>query len=297
MIKKAVIPAAGLGTRLLPATYAQPKEMLPCGRKPTIQYVVEELAAAGVKDILIITGRTKRALEDHFDHDLSLFEKLENSGKIKLLEEMKFIEKLHLNIFFTRQAQPTGLADAIYLAKDFIDNESFYVALGDTIILSNPLGQFLRRLMKVHSEKSAAGTIGLEKVRKEDVKNYGIISGTQTAEGIWNVKDLIEKPNIKAAPSQLAICGRYIFTSEIFSAIEKTPVGLGNEKQLTDSIIKLLDEKEEVWGLEMSTGERRYDIGNPTTYAIAFIELSLQDAEISKALKPYLKDLVKNFKD
>jgi UTP--glucose-1-phosphate uridylyltransferase len=293
LIRKAVIPSAGLGTRLLPATYALPKEMLPCGKKPTIQYVVEELAAAGVKDILIITGRAKRALEDHFDQDYSLLERLEHSGNKALLEEMSFIEKLKVKFYFIRQAKPTGLADAIYLAKDFVDNAPFFVALGDTIIISQPLGTHLNHLAQLHSEKSAVATIGLEKVPKEEISKYGIIKGTDYGEGIWEIADMIEKPKIELAPSQLAICGRYVFNPDLFQAIEKTPIGVGNEKQLTDSIKILIDEGNSIWGLEMDKSEKRYDIGDPFTYATAFIELSLYDPKISKQLKPYLKELVK----
>ncbi len=294
LIKKAIIPAAGLGTRLFPATYAQPKEMLPCGRKPTIHYVVEELAAAGVKDILIITGRAKRALEDHFDPDYHLLDRLKKSGKSALLEDIKFIDELDLNFFFTRQAEPTGLADAIYLAKDFMDGEPFFVALGDTVIQSDPLGNFLIRLDELYTQKSCSGVIGLEKVqKKEDIRKYGIISGKQDEMDRWRITDLIEKPAPEEAPSQVAICGRYIFNSSIFSAIEKTKPGYGNEKQLTDSIKILIEEGSEFWGLELSDDEKRYDIGNAFTYSIAFIELSLLDPTIAAQLKPYLKELAK----
>ncbi|MHA1277443.1 MAG: UTP--glucose-1-phosphate uridylyltransferase [Candidatus Helarchaeota archaeon] len=293
MIRKAVIPAAGLGTRLLPATYAQPKEMLPCGRKPTIQYVVEELAAAGVKDVLIITGRAKRALEDHFDQDFALLERLKNSGKTSLLEDTRFIEKLDINIFFTRQAEPTGLADALYLAKDFMGNEPFFVALGDTIIQSDPIGKFLVRLGELYSRKSCSGVIGLEKVKKkEEVRKYGIINGVKDETKAWKILDLIEKPSPEEAPSQVAICGRYLFDSSIFTAIERTKVGFGGEKQLTDSIKILIEEDKEFWGVELSEKEKRYDIGSAFTYTIAFIELSLLDPSIVDLLKPYLKELV-----
>lgn len=294
MIKKAVIPSAGRGTRLLPATYALPKEMLPCGVKPTIQYVVEELAAAGIKDILIITGRSKRALEDHFDPDPTLIEALEHAGNNAILEEMPFNEKLkEIHFYFTRQAKPTGLAEAVSLAKEFVDDDPFFVALGDTIIISQPSGNYLNRLAELHSEQSAVGTIGLEKVPKEDTTKYGVIKGTDYGEGIWEISDLVEKPKIEAAPSQLAICGRYIFNPDLFQAIEKTPIGIGNEKQLTDSIKILIDEGCSIWGLEMDKNEKRYDIGNPFTYSQAFIELSLQDPRINKQLRPYLKDLIK----
>lgn len=267
--------------------------MLPCGKKPTIQYVVEELVAAGVKDILFITGRAKRALEDHFDEDFTLFEKLENSGKIKLRKEMEFIDRAKVNFFFTRQAKPTGLADAVGLAKDFVDDESFYVALGDTIVHSEPVGNYLKRLADLHNKESPVGTILLEEVEKKKVQKYGIIQGTQDNQGKWKITDLIEKPTPEVAPSQLAICGRYIFTPEIFPAIEKTQEGIGGEKQLTDSIKKLIEDGRDFWGLELSKSEKRYDIGDPLSYTISFIELSLKDPEISKNLKPYLKDLVK----
>lgn len=295
MITKAVIPAAGRGTRLLPATYALPKEMLPCGKKPTIQYVVEELAAAGVKDILIITGRAKGALVDHFDIDDIFIEKLKNSGNTVLLEEMQNLEKLNVQIkyYFTRQAQPTGLADAIYLAKDFVGADPFFVALGDTIIISTPLGHYLNRLAQLYAKQSAIGIIGLEKVSREEVEKYGIIKGTEHDRGTWEITDVIEKPKMALAPSQVAICGRYIFTPEIFQAIEKTSIGIGNEKQLTDAIKILIEEKNTIWGLEMDKIEKRYDIGNPFTYAVAFLELSLLDPMINKQLRPYLKDLAK----
>jgi UTP--glucose-1-phosphate uridylyltransferase len=295
LITKAVIPAAGRGTRLLPATYALPKEMLPCGKKPTIQYVVEELAAAGVKDILIITGRAKGALVDHFDIDDIFIEKLKNSGNTVLLEEMQNLEKLNVQIkyYFTRQAQPTGLADAIYLAKDFVGADPFFVALGDTIIISTPLGHYLNRLAQLYAKQSAIGIIGLEKVSREEVEKYGIIKGTEHDRGTWEITDVIEKPKMALAPSQVAICGRYIFTPEIFQAIEKTSIGIGNEKQLTDAIKILIEEKNTIWGLEMDKIEKRYDIGNPFTYAVAFLELSLLDPMINKQLRPYLKDLAK----
>ena len=290
-IKKAVIPAAGLGTRLLPATLAQPKEMLPCGKKPTIQYVVEELKAAGVEDILFITGYAKRALEDHFD--LGSLIRFENSGKSEIIKEMQTTFS-NLKFFFTRQEKPIGLADAIGLAKEFVADEPFFVALGDTIIHSDEPGDYLKRLAQIHSEKSSVGTILLEEVAKIDVKKYGIIEGNKISPRVWQITNLIEKPTPEKAPSQVAVCGRYLFTSEIFKAIKKTEPGVGNEMQLTDSIRILLGEGREIWGLEIDeTKERRYDIGNALTFAMAFIELCLKDREIATDLKPYLKELVK----
>ncbi len=271
MIKKAVIPAAGKGTRLLPATHAQPKEMLPCGSKPTIQYVVEELEAAGIRDVLIITGSAKRALEDHLENFF---------GK----------EETNMNLFFTRQPEPTGLAKAVELAKDFTDTDPFLVALGDTIIYSEPMGDCLKRLIQLHDKNKGKATIMLEAAAKQDVSKYGIIKGKQSTEEVWQLLDLVEKPSLQAAPSHLAICGRYIFEPDIYSAIEKIERGVGNEYQLTDAIKFLLKGGAEVWGLKIHKNEKRYDIGDLITYAISFIELSLRDPKIGDALRHYLTD-------
>ena len=292
-IRKAIIPSAGLGTRLLPATIAQPKEMLPVGRKPTIQYVVEELSNAGIRDILIITGRNKRAIEDHFDTDYALLENLEERGKDKLLEEMKFLEKLKTNIFITRQSKPTGLADAVLLGEAFIDNEPFAVSLGDTIIKSSKSHtNYLKRLSNFHIQENAICTIGVEEVAIENVSKYGIIDGIKKSNGTYIIKNLVEKPKKEESPSNLAINGRYIFNAEIFECIKKTEIGFGSERQLTDSI-KILLNKGNVWALQMNEGEKRYDIGNPLDYAKAYIELSLEDPEISTGLRTFLKELTK----
>jgi UTP--glucose-1-phosphate uridylyltransferase len=292
-IRKAIIPSAGLGTRLLPATIAQPKEMLPVGRKPTIQYVVEELSNAGIRDILIITGRNKRAIEDHFDTDYALLENLEERGKNKLLEEMKFLEKLKVNIFITRQSKPTGLADAVLLGEAFIDNEPFAVSLGDTIIKSSKSHiNYLKRLSTFHIQENAICTIGVEEVDIENVSKYGIIDGIKKGNGIYIIKNLVEKPKKEESPSNLAINGRYIFNAEIFDCIKKTKIGFGSERQLTDSI-KILLNRGKIWAIQMNEGEKRYDIGNPLDYAKAYVELSLEDPEISTGLRTFLKELTK----
>jgi len=269
MIKKAVIPAAGKGTRLLPATHAQPKEMLPCGSKPTIQYVVEELKAAGIEDIIIITGPEKGALKDH-------------------LKKIKEKNGINLNFEYVEQKEPTGLAKAVGLAKKYIGNEPFIVALGDTIIYSESNGDWLKRMVELHEEKEAKVTILLEQVEARDVSKYGIVRGNQISQKVWEIQDLVEKPNLQDAPSQLAICGRYIFEPEIFAAINKTERGIDGEYQLTDTIKILIEEGAEVWGLMQSEGEVCYDIGDPTSYALAFIELSLNDEKIGDALRKYL---------
>ncbi|MBD3230091.1 MAG: NTP transferase domain-containing protein [Candidatus Lokiarchaeota archaeon] len=292
-IKKAIIPSAGLGTRLLPATFAQPKEMLPVGRKPTIQFVVEELANAGIKDILIVTGRNKRAIEDHFDMDHTLIENLRDKGKNKLLKQLQFLKDLNVDIFFTRQSKPTGLADAVLLGEAFIDDEPFVVSLGDTIIKSkNYKSNYLKRLCKFHIEKKSFGTIGVEEIAREEVFRYGIIEGINCDENVIKIKNLIEKPSPDTAPSNLAINGRYVFNPEIFDCIRKTTIGYGNERQLTDSI-RLLLKSGDIWAVKMLEGEIRYDIGNPFDYAKAYIELSLDDPAIKNQLISYLKELIK----
>ncbi|MHA1264559.1 MAG: UTP--glucose-1-phosphate uridylyltransferase [Candidatus Helarchaeota archaeon] len=295
MIRKAVIPAAGLGTRLLPATFAQPKEMLPCGRKPTIHYVVEELSAAGVREVLIITGRAKRPIEDHFDPDTALLERLKHKGREKIFNEMQFHKKLHIQFYFTRQADPTGLADAIGLAETFVGDEPFIIALGDTIIHSESIGQYLKQMIKIHEKHNVDGTILLEEINESDIQKYGIIKGKEIQNQEWEIIDLIEKPKLEEAPSRLAICGRYIFEPSIFSAIKKTQIGIGNERQLTDSIRIMLKGGKKVRGVILDINDIRYDIGNPLSYAKAFIELCLSDPELEPQLKPYLKQLVKEF--
>lgn len=249
---KAIIPAAGLGTRFLPATKAQPKEMLPIVDKPVIQYVVEEVVASGIKDILIITGRGKRAIEDHFDKSYELEENLKRNGKTKLLEKVKNISGL-ANIHYVRQKEQKGLGDAIYCAKQYVENGPFAVLLGDDIIVSKvPIIKQMTRLYN----KYKSPIIGIEKVPKKNISRYGIIKGKKISEKIFLVEDLIEKPSVKEAPSNLGIIGRYILTSDIFEAIEKTKPGVGGEIQLTDAL-KLLNNK--VYAYQFQG--KRYDTG------------------------------------
>ncbi|MHC1590833.1 MAG: UTP--glucose-1-phosphate uridylyltransferase [Candidatus Helarchaeales archaeon] len=293
-IRKGVIPSAGLGTRFLPITYAQPKEMIPVVKKPTIQYVVEELAQAGIKDILIITGRNKRAIEDHFDPNPDLRELLKEQGKTELLNELKSIDELDVRIFYTRQSKPTGLADAIYLARDFVDDENFVVALGDTIIHSENKDEnnFLTRMMEVHEKYSANATISIEKINKEDTRKYGIIAGKPLEKLIWSITDVVEKPGPDKAPSQMAVSGRYVFNPILFQMIEKTEIGLANERQLTDAIKLLISQENQVFGMEMNDTEKRYDIGNPLSYILANIELTLKDPEFGPPVREFLKKLL-----
>lgn len=295
---KGVITAAGLGTRMLPATKSQPKEMLPVAKKPVIQYIVEELEQAGIRDTLIITGKNKRAIEDHFDKDPILLADLKQKNKVVQIRDLEALENLNIHIFYVRQAVPTGLADAVYKAKEFVNDEEFVVALGDTIIdsLNKPI--HLSRLIDFHNEANALCTLSAERIPIEQCNRYGIMDieefkGKPTPKAFndkYLVKDLIEKPSQEEAPSNLAICGRYVFNPEIFDYIEKVAVGKGGEKQLTDAI-RLSRETGQIAALQLAESERRYDTGSFSLYAKAFVDFCLKDEEIGPELREHLKKL------
>jgi len=285
-ICKAVIPAAGLGTRLLPATKSQPKEMLPVGRKPTIQYVVEELEAAGINQILIITGQKKRAIEDHFDRDTELLRLLEEKGDQALIDSLKH-EEAGVQLFYTRQSEQLGTAHAISLAENFVDDEPFVVSLGDSIIKSEEPGSFLRRLIKTHEARNAVVTIAFQEVKPEDVVKYGIavLDPEHSEDSEFRLSGLVEKPSVDVAPSNLAISARYVFSPEIFDAIRETPLRSG-EYQITDSI-RLIMNSHEVWGLKLEPGEQRFDVGGFESYFKAFLAFALEDEEAGEAFRDY----------
>jgi UTP--glucose-1-phosphate uridylyltransferase len=285
-ICKAVIPAAGLGTRLLPATKSQPKEMLPVGRKPTIQYVVEELEAAGINQILIITGQKKRAIEDHFDRDTELLRLLEEKGDQALINSLKH-EEAGVQLFYTRQSEQLGTAHAIRLAENFVDDEPFVVCLGDSIIKSEEPGSFLKRLIKTHEARNAVVTIAFQEVKPEDVVKYGIavLDPEHSEDSEFRLSGLVEKPSVDVAPSNLAISARYVFSPEIFDAIRETPLRSG-EYQITDSI-RLLMNSHEVWGLKLEPEEQRFDVGGFESYFKAFLAFALEDEEAGEAFRDY----------
>ncbi len=265
---KAVIPAAGLGTRFLPATKAQPKEMLPVVDKPTIQYVVEEAVQSGIDDILIVTGRGKRAIEDHFDRSIELETHLEQKNDQEFLDELLRLADL-ADIHYIRQKEARGLGHAIYCARKHIGNEPFAVLLGDTITLTEtPCTQKLWQIF----EEYKASAIAVEEVPWEKVSQYGIIKGKQITEDIFLIEDLVEKPPREKAFSNLAIFGRYVLTPTIFECLKRTKPGKGGEIQLTDAL-KLLLEKEPIYAYEVKG--RRYDIGKKIDWLIANIELAL----------------------
>jgi UTP--glucose-1-phosphate uridylyltransferase len=277
---KVVIPAAGLGTRLLPATKAQPKEMLPVVDKPTIQYVVEEAVASGIKDILIITGRGKRAIEDHFDRAVELEYLLEKSGKSKELEEIKHISEM-ANIFYIRQKEQLGLGHAVLCAKEHINEEAFSVMLGDDLIINST--PCIRQLIDVY-EKTKSSVIAVETVPEDKVNKYGIIKAKPVSKNLFEIEDIIEKPEIDKAPSNLAAIGRYVLTPQIFDCLEKTGPGVGGEIQLTDGIKRLL-EKEKVYAFKFSG--QRFDIGSKEDWIKATVELALKRPELRDDLSEY----------
>ncbi len=283
-VRKAVIPAAGLGTRLLPATKAQPKEMLPVVDKPALHYVVEEAVEAGIEDILIITGRGKRAIVDYFDAYPELEEHLKRSGKYDLLEEVREITEL-ANIYYVRQKVPRGLGDAILYAERFVDDEPFAVLLGDDIIISNP--PCTKTLIELH-EEFGGNVIAVEEVPKDLVSRYGIIKPEIVRDGVYRVVDIVEKPRVEEAPSNLATMGRYVLTPKIFEYLKKIGPGYGGEIQLTDAL------RESLKGVSLHAYRlkgRRYDVGDKLGYIIANIELALMREELRSKLAEYLKSV------
>ncbi len=281
---KAVIPAAGLGTRLLPATKAQPKEMVPVVDKPTIQYVVEEAVASDIHDILIITGKGKRAIEDHFDRSLELESILENKKKHEELEEIRHISEM-ADIFYIRQKELLGLGHAVLQAKSHVNNEPFAVMLGDDLVFNEKpcIKQLLEVFQKYHSS-----VIGIEKVTPDVVHKYGVIKGEKVENKLYRIEDIIEKPPKEKAPSNLATIGRYVLTPTIFECLETTKPGVGNEIQLTDAI-KLLLDKEDVYAFQFSG--KRYDIGTKLGWIKAIIELSLSREDLKEEIKEYITKL------
>jgi UTP--glucose-1-phosphate uridylyltransferase len=282
-VRKAIIPAAGLGTRFLPATKAQPKEMLPIVDKPTLQYIIEEAVESGIEEILIITGRNKQSIENHFDKSVELELELEKSGKFDLLEEIRQISDL-VNIHYIRQKEPKGLGHAIYCAKSFIGNEPFAVLLGDDIVY-NPKKPCLKQMIECY-DKYQTSILGVQEVADEDVNKYGIVDGKQIEDRIYTVKDLVEKPSIEDAPSNIAILGRYVINPEIFEILEHLEPGKGGEIQLTDGLKELA--KREAMYAYIFDG-KRYDVGNKLGYLEATVEFALRRDDLRDDFLKYLK--------
>jgi len=289
-IVKGVIPVAGMGTRLLPATKSQPKEMLPVGRRPVVQYVVEEMQAAGLGEILFVTGRKKSAIEDHFDSDPELERSLGGGGGFDLLDEIAFTQT-STRFLYTRQSVPRGLGDAVCHAREFVGDAHFVVALGDSIIKSEEGSSLLKDMVSNHLETGAACTIAIEEVEPSDVYRYGIVKPTegQENEREFDIVDLVEKPRLGEAPSALAIAARYVFSPEIFEAIDRTAADRGGELQLTDSIRLMIQLGHRVRGVRLGHDEKRYDIGNFESYFKAFLDFAMNDAKYGYLMRQYVK--------
>jgi UTP--glucose-1-phosphate uridylyltransferase len=285
MVKKAVIPAAGLGTRFLPATKAQPKEMLPIIDTPVIQYVVQEAIDSGIEDILIISGKGKRAIEDHFDRSFELESQLLDKKDEAMYNEIRRISEM-ANICFIRQKELNGLGDAIYYAKQHVGNEPFAVLLGDTVIDS--VIPATQQLIDIY-EQYKQSVIGVELVPEDKVSRYGIVGGKTVDDRITELSMLVEKPSVKDAPSRLAVASRYILTPEIFQAIEKTQRGKNNEIQITDAL-KILLEKESIYSYRYEG--KRYDIGNKMEYIKTTVEFGLKRKEYREELLKFLKEIL-----
>lgn len=280
-IKKAIIPAAGLGTRFLPATKSQPKEMLPIVDKPTIQYIVEEAVASGIEEVLIITGRNKRSIEDHFDKSVELEAELESSNKEELLELVQNISNM-VDIYYIRQKEPRGLGHAISRAKSFVENEAFAVMLGDDIVDSKV--PCLKQLIDCY-DKYKTSILGVQPVLKTEIFKYGIVRGISVEDRVYKVNNMVEKPKIEAAPSNIAILGRYIITPSIFEMLEKTKPGKGGEIQLTDALNQLA-KQEAVYAYYFEG--KRYDVGDKLGFLQANIEYALKRDDLKKDLTSYL---------
>lgn len=289
-VRKAIIPAAGLGTRFLPATKAQPKEMLPIVDKPTIQYIIEEAVESGIQDIIIISGRNKRSIEDHFDRSVELELELEKHDKQEMLDMVKHISDM-ANIHYIRQKEPRGLGHAVLTARHFIGNEPFAVLLGDDVVMAQK--PCLKQMIEVFDEYKTS-VLGVQKVDHSQVNKYGIVNCKPVDDRVYKVKDLVEKPNIDEAPSDIAILGRYIITPHVFDLLENQDAGAGGEIQLTDALKRLC--KEEPMYCYDFKGHR-YDVGTKIGFLQANIESALRNPELADGMKAYLDALHENMDD
>ncbi len=289
-VKKAIIPAAGMGTRFLPATKAQPKEMLPIVDKPTIQYIIEEAVASGIEEILIITSGTKRSIEDHFDTSYELEDTLAKKGKTEMLKMVKGISNM-VNIHYIRQKEALGLGHAVLQAKAFVQDEPFAVLLGDDVVVNHEGEPALKQLINAYNEKQAS-VLGVQTVAISDVDKYGIVAPSKTVpvEGrLAKLSDMVEKPKQTEAPSQLAVLGRYVLTPQIFELLATQTPGAGNEIQLTDAI-KRLTERQAVYAYDFEG--QRYDLGDKFGFIKATIDFALEREELREDLMGYMKSLV-----
>lgn len=285
-VRKAIIPAAGLGTRFLPATKAMPKEMLPIVDKPTIQYIIEEAIESGIEDIIIVTGKGKRAIEDHFDFSPELEENLAQKGKWELLKKVQHASQL-ANLYYVRQKEPLGLGHAVLCAKSFIGDEPFAVMLGDDVVQNKGGKPCLQQLLEQY-DATQSSVIGVQEVPDSVTHRYGIIAPSEQKENLYKVEQFVEKPAQGTAPSNLAIMGRYVFTPEIFEFLELQEVGAGGEIQLTDAIEKL-NKIQNVYGLNFEGN--RYDVGEIFGFVKTTIQFALEHPDIKEDVKEFIASL------
>ncbi|WP_270505013.1 UTP--glucose-1-phosphate uridylyltransferase GalU [Paraclostridium sordellii] len=285
-VRKAIIPAAGLGTRFLPATKSQPKEMLPIVDKPTLQYIIEEAVNSGIEEILIVTGRSKKSIEDHFDRSIELELELEQKGKLDMLKIVQDISNM-VDIYFIRQKEPKGLGHAIYCAKSFVGDEPFAVLLGDDIVDSEK--PCLKQLIGAYDEYNTS-ILGVQEVAKENTDKYGILDVKHIEDRVYKVNDMVEKPKVEEAPSNIAILGRYIITPAIFEILENQKPGKGGEIQLTDAL-KTLGEHEAIYAYNFEG--KRYDVGDKLGFLKATVDYALKRPELKSDFIEFLKEKVR----
>ena len=290
-IDLAVVPVAGHGTRLLPSTKSQPKEMLPVGRKPVVQYVVEELAQSGIRRLLFVTGPGKTSIENHFDINAELVTFLRETGKEQLLEELDF-ERQGLEYFYTRQRKQLGLGHAVLCARPLVGGQPFVVALGDSIIGLHAQSRIVQRMIEEFEKARADAVVAFEEVPRAEVVQYGIARPRENDADIFRLDDVIEKPSVAEAPSNLAIAARYVFAPAIFELLASTPPGKGGEIQLTDAMRAMINQGGKVLGMRLAPQERRFDIGTFQSYFEAFCLFALADTRYGPRLREFLKKLL-----
>lgn len=294
-VKVAVVPVAGRGTRLIPLTKSQPKEMLPLGRKPTVQHVVEELYRSGIGEMLFVTGPGKSAIENHFDIDDQMVQHLRTTGKEDLLADLDF-ERQKIDYFYTRQRRQLGLGHAVLCSRPFVGQRPFLIALGDSLIGLNSRSDVCRRMIETFDREGADAVIAFQRVPREEVVHYGIAqprleNGGEVGD-VFELADLVEKPSVDAAPSNLAVAARYICRPNIFDRLERTQPGKGDEIQLTDAFRLLLREGGRILGVQLAPGEKRYDVGNFESYFHAFLEAALADSQYGPAVARHMRRLL-----
>lgn len=287
-IKKAIIPAAGLGTRFLPATKAMPKEMLPILDRPTIEYIVEEAIESGIEDIIIVTGKGKRAIEDHFDHNFELEENLRKKEKFDLLEKIN--AATNVDIHYIRQKEPKGLGHAVWVARKFIGNDPFAVLLGDDIVRADTPG--LKQLINKF-EETGCSIVGVQTVSEDETERYGIVEPSKKIGRLYEVENFVEKPPKGTAPSNLAIMGRYVFTPEIFEFLGRKEIGADGEIQLTDAI-QMLNEVQNVYAYDFEG--KRYDVGEKMGFVKTTIDFALEDTEMRNELYQFLQKKIQEWR-